>query len=148
MLLGAVELRGGRDLRDDRAREFAGFAELAFRLLGGNPLVLIGIKNYRPVLSADVRALAVERRRVMNLPKDFQQLLVRYARWVVLNLDNLGVSGLASANRSIAGIWDGAAGVSDGHIDDSGDLAKTRFDTPEASGGKYRDFVFLCHFCI
>jgi hypothetical protein len=146
MLLGAVELRGGCDLGDDRAREFAGLIEPPFRFLGGDPLVVIGIKNYRPVLSADVGALAVERRRVMNLPKDFQQLLVRYPRWIVLDLHDFGVSGLASANRSIVGLWDGTAGVSDGNIDDTRDIAKRRFDTPEAAGAKYRDFALFFHF--
>ena len=45
IFLGAVELGGGRNLRDDRAAELAGFVEALFRFLGRLALMLIGIKN-------------------------------------------------------------------------------------------------------
>src|ERR1039457_745851 len=145
ILLGAVELRGGYYLRDDRAREFAGFIESPFRFLGGLPRVVIGIKNYGPVLSADVGSLPIERRRVMNLPKHFQQLLERYPRRVVLHLHDFGVSRLATANRSVVGLWNRAGRVSCGRIDDAFDRAKSRFHSPEASGAKCRDSVLARH---
>ena len=51
--------------------------------------MLIGIKNDRAVLRADVGALPVERGRIVNLPKHVEQLLERHARWIVLDLARL-----------------------------------------------------------
>jgi hypothetical protein len=145
IFLGAVEFRGRHYLRHDRPAEFAGFVEAALRFLGRLPLVLIGLKNDRTVLRAEVRSLPVERRGIVNLPKYFEQLLERHARRVILDLHDFGVSRLAAADGSIVRFRDGAARVSNGHVDDALDRAKSRLDSPEASGAKYRKFVCAAH---
>ena len=125
IFLGAVELGGGHNLRDDWPMELAGLIEASLRFLGGLPLVLVGVKNDRSILGPDIRSLPVERGRIVNLPKDFEQLLERHARWIVFDLDHFGVSRLAAADRPIVRLRDGAARVADGYIDDALDCAKS-----------------------
>ena len=76
ILLGAPEGRGGSDLGHDRATEPAAGLELLLHRGGGRLLGLVVIEDGRAVLGADVRPLAIQRRRIVELPEDLQQLLV------------------------------------------------------------------------
>ena len=71
ILFGAVELRGRRDLCDDRLAVAATVLKLLF--YGPGRLLLLGsvIKNSRPVLCPNVRALPVQRSRIMVFPNIF-----------------------------------------------------------------------------
>ena len=68
--------------------------------------MLIGIKNYRTVLRAEIGPLPVEERRgIVNLPKYFEQLLERHARRVILDLHGPGdvSGGAAREDATVAG---------------------------------------------
>src|SRR6185295_5609353 len=76
VFLRPVELRCGRDLRDDRPLVPAALFEALLRSAGSRLLLGVEEEDGRPVLLSDVRSLAVERRRVVVLPEDIQELLV------------------------------------------------------------------------
>src|ERR1700735_2118721 len=145
VFLGAVKFGGGRNLRDDRPAELPGSCEPPFRFLGRLPFMLIGIKNDRSVLSADIGTLPVQRGWIVNLPENFQQLLERYARRIILDLHDFGVSRLAAADRPVVGFRNSAARISDRRVGDAFDRAKSRLDTPKASRAEYRKFVCAAH---
>src|SRR5260370_37578582 len=82
---------------------------------GGGFLSVVIVENDRAVLRAGVVALAIQCGRVMRVPEIFQQLLVSDNRGVVLDLDHLGVAGIAGADRFVSRVFLGAAGVTAGN---------------------------------
>src|SRR5205823_11939399 len=99
-------------------------------------------EDRRPVLVADVPALAVLLGRVVVLPEGAQQLVVADLVGVELDLDRLGMTGRVRADLLVGGIVSVAACVSDGRGDDAGQSPERRLYAPEATG---RECGFLCH---
>ena len=121
VLLGVilvVSLRGierleRRHLRDDRPLERVCLRQLVDVRLRNALLLVRRVEQRRPILRADVGALAVECRRVVVGPEDVEQLLVGDAVGVVLDLDDLGVAGAVGADVLVGGVGEGAAHVAD-----------------------------------
>ena len=137
--LGLVEFFQRHDLRDDRRLEVRLRLQLGF--LGGQLLRLAAVKNDRAVLRAAVRALAVQRGGIVGVPEIAQQFLVGNFLRVKLDLDDLGVAGVAAANLMVGRIFGVPAGVAAGDGEDAGQPLKDRFRTPEAAAthrGKFR----------
>ena len=93
ILFRAVELSGAGNFRRNGPREFAaGFQGLA-RLLRDR-FLLRGVKENRgAVLSAEIGALAVHLRGIVDLPKDIQELFVTHLCRIKRHLYYFGVAG-------------------------------------------------------
>ena len=94
------------------------------------------IKNYRAVLRADIRPLAVQRGRVVQIPENIKQLIVRNNRGIELNQDRFGVAGRTAADLFVSGIFSMTAGIADGGVDDPFNFPEFIFDAPETTGSK------------
>src|SRR3989338_608641 len=102
IFLGAVKFIGGLNLRDDRIFKDARTVKQFLRFFGGFFLFRRIIKNGRAILRTNIGALAIERRRIVMVKKEFQKILVAHARRVVSDLDGLRMSGLSGANLLVA----------------------------------------------
>src|ERR1700759_5633676 len=76
VFLGPVERGGGGDLGHDGSTEAAVCLEFLLGCRRRLLLFLVVIEDGRAVLSADVRALAVEGGGVVDLPEDVEELVV------------------------------------------------------------------------
>src|SRR5205823_11631312 len=107
---------------------------VARRARGG--LLLGRVKeDRRAVLAADVQALAVARRGVVDLPEGVEQLLVADARGIEPHLDGLGVPRGVAADLIVGGLRRVAARVADRRLQDPVDLAERGLHAPKAAGG-------------
>src|SRR5581483_7468258 len=86
-----------------------------------------------PILRADVRSLAVQRRRIVVLPKDLEQRFITDLGWVVFHLHRLGVAGTVRAYLVIGRIGRRPTGVAHPRADDAGRVANHVLDTPETA---------------
>src|SRR5208337_2050791 len=102
-------------------------------------------EDYRAVLSADVRTLAVERSGVVDVPEHFQQLLVRNNRRIVFQMHNLGVTGAVRAYHRVRGVTDGPAHVANCRGNNSVQRCEGGLDVPEASGSKGSNSGLVVH---
>src|SRR5215216_1882858 len=136
VVLGPPEGRRGLDLGHDRVAE---------ALLGplddppGDLGLLVGVgEDHGAILPADVRALAVELGRVVDLELLRDQVLVADPRRVEGDLGHLYVACGAGADLLVGGDVDVPALVTDGGVDDAVELAERSLDLPEASGAEGR----------
>src|SRR5262245_37002877 len=126
-----VESGGRSNFGDDRPGEAALLLGLGGLRSG---LLLGGMEEHgRTVLRAYVRTLAIQRGRVVILPKHIEQLAVGYARGIKFDLDHFGVTGSIGADVAIGGVRKRAAHVADRGIDNSGNTPESSFDPPEAA---------------
>src|ERR1043165_19863 len=129
--LGRPELRVVDDLRRDRARP------LLLRALDGLlrrlALLLVVHEDRRAVLRADVVALPVRRRGVVQAEEEVEDVAVRDRRRIEHDLDALGVPGAAGLHVLVARVLERAAGVADRRVDHAGQLADQLLDAPEAA---------------
>src|SRR5271154_4447424 len=93
-------------------------------------------EDRRPVLAAEVEALAVAGGGVVDLPECLEQLRVADLGRVEPHLDRLGVAGAVPAYPLVGGVRDVAAGVARSSLQHPVDLAEGRLHTPEASRGE------------
>jgi len=91
-------------------------------------------ENRRAVLRTDVRTLAVVGRRIVDFPKNTQQIVITDLRWIVGDLYRLCVARRIAADLAIRGILRVAAGVAARRVQNARYLAEGRFDAPEAAG--------------
>src|SRR5438477_290545 len=98
-------------------------------------LLLLGImeEDHRAVLVADVPTLSVQLGRVVLVPEDVQELLVRDLLGVVRDLDHLRVSGRVRADVLVGRIVERAALVAGLGLGDTVQLAERRLDAPETT---------------
>ena len=124
----------GLDRGHDRVAEaLLGALHHAPRGLG----LLVGVgEDHRAVLVADVRPLAVELGRVVDLEVLLDQVLVAHLGGVEDDLADLDVAGGAGADLLVGGVVDVTALVPDGGLDDAGKLLERRLDLPEAAGAE------------
>src|SRR6185312_5815209 len=80
--LGFPEIPDRRDLGDDLARPEPGGLDVRDRVLGDALLLRTRIEDRRAVARAEVVALAVARRRVVNLEEELQQLPIARLRGI------------------------------------------------------------------
>src|SRR5215204_182203 len=136
VVLGHPERRGGLDLGHDR------IAKALLRPLDHAPSrlgLLVGLgEDHRAVLPADVRALPVQLRGVVELEVLGDKILVADLRGVERDLADLDVSGRAGADLLVSGIVDVAALIAHCRIDHAVELAERCLHLPEAARSKGR----------
>src|SRR5919197_372982 len=103
---------------------------------GGLALLVARIEDRRAVARADVVALAVLGRRVVDLEEELEDVPVGAALGVEDDLDRLGVTGMVAVGRVVVL----PAGVSDPGRDDSIAVAQQLLDAPEAAAREDRGF--------
>src|SRR5438445_13363110 len=91
------------------------------------------IKDHRAILRAEIRPLPIHGRRIVNVPKQLQELFVRHLRGIVLDLDHFGVAALVGADLAISRMLEPAAHVAGGRANNPIELAERSLDAPEAS---------------
>jgi len=136
IILGQVKISGRHNRGRDRAREFTGLFQLHFGFAGDLFLGGIGEKDRAPILGANVRALPIERGRIVVVPENFKELRVGHLGGVVSDADGFGVAGAIGADVPVGRILGRAADIADGGDNDAGGLPEGLFDTPETAGGK------------
>src|SRR5690606_8463791 len=138
VVLGVVEragLGGGSHLGRDRVVAL-GLEHRAVALggLADRPLLLRRRPVHgRPVLRADVVALAEALRRVVALPEDLEELLLGDLRGVVRDERRLGVPRARGARLLVGGVRRRAAHVADGGAHHTGDLPEDLLGAPETA---------------
>ena len=139
--LGLPERPGGDDLGDHLARPQSRGVHVGDRVLGDPALLLVGVEDRRPVAGADVVALAVLRRRIVDLEEELEQVAERLPLGVEDDLDRLGVGAVVAVGR----VGDVTAGVAHSGRDHAWPLADQVLHTPEATSGKHGPFGGLTH---
>ena len=94
--LGLPERDGLADLGHDLAGPQAGGLDVGDRVFRDLALLVAGVEDLRAVAGADVVALAVLGRRVVDLEEELQDVPVRDALGVEDDLDRLGVAGVVA----------------------------------------------------
>src|SRR5262245_34038726 len=130
------EVVRGRDFGHDLAGPEAGGLDVGDRVLGDAALLVGRGEDRRTVARADVVALAVLRRRVMNLEEELEDLPEADLRGVVEDLDRLGVVAVVAVGR----VRRVAARVADARLDHARILAEEVLHAPEAAAGEDRAF--------
>jgi len=87
-------------------------------------------------LRAEIGPLPIHGGRIVNLPKQLQELFVRHQRGIVLDLDHFGVTALVGADLAIGRMFEPAAHVAGGRGDNPVELAERGLDAPEASAAE------------
>src|SRR4051794_29447237 len=99
------------------------------RLLGDPALLVARIEDLRAVVRAEVVALAVLRRWVVDLEEELEDVRVRDALGVEDDLDRFGVTRMVPVGRAVVL----TAGVSNPRGNDSIAVAQQLLDAPEAA---------------
>src|SRR5690606_15474906 len=102
-------------------------------------LLLILVEDGAAVLRPDIGALAVERGGVVGAKEDFEDFFVRRLAWVVVDLNRLGMTGLAGEHHLVVRVGHLPAGIARNHIFDADHAFKDRFGAPKAASGKSGD---------
>src|SRR6185437_2930131 len=99
----------------------------------GDPLLLVrGVEDGRAIAGADVVALAIARRRIMDLEEEFEQRAVADLLRIEDDLDRLGVGPVMAIGR----VGHVAAAIADPRRNDAGLAADQILHAPEAAAGK------------
>ena len=136
ILLRLPERLRGHDLSDDRLAQL--LPVLGQRRAGLGGLVGVMDEDRRSILAADVQALAVACRRVVDRPERLQQVVVSETRGVEPDLDRLGVSRAMTADIAVGWIRGLPTRIADRRRDDALDFAERGFDAPKAPRGERR----------
>src|SRR5829696_7767030 len=139
--LGLPERTGRGDLGDDLAGPQPGRLDVGDGVLGNPALLLIEVEDRRAVARAEVVALAVGRRRVVDLEEELEQLTVGGHLGVEDDLDRLGVGAVVA----VGGVGDVAAGVAHPGREDPWALSDQVLHSPETPSGQDRLLPLLTH---
>src|SRR5437016_2884779 len=101
------------------------------------------VENSRTILRAGISALPVERRRIMDGEKNFQEFSERDGLRIESNLNRLGMSGGFVTDLTIRWMWQVAARVTGLDLFHSAQVNKHCFETPEASSGEGGYFLVV-----
>nr|WNL65410.1 hypothetical protein GPGIFMOB_00361 [Acinetobacter gerneri] len=127
--LGLPELADRLDLGHHFAIPQPRGIHIGDRILGDALLLLVDIIDARPVGEPTIIALAVQRRRIVDLEEEFQDVPVARHCRVEDNLDPLGMRAVIT----IRGVRNIAARVTHTGRDDAGPLADQILHAPETS---------------
>src|SRR2546430_13324258 len=94
-------------------------------------------EDRRAVLGTEVGPLTIQLSRIVVLPENFQQLVVRQLGWIVVHFHSLGVSGAIGADVFVSRIGELSAGVTHAGGIHTWQLAKCGFDSPKTAGGEW-----------
>ena len=137
VFFSAVEGYERDDLRDDGLVEDVGGVELVDVVLGDVALLVVGVEDGRAVAGADVCALAVELRGVVDDgEEDAQERAVGDDGGVEEDFESFGVAGVFSADGAVVGCFRGSSGVADGGAGYAFDALEDGLDAPEAASGE------------
>src|SRR5579871_3010217 len=100
-------------------------------------LLVVGEEDCRTVAGADVVALPVSGRRIVDLEKELEQPAVAGLRRIEDDLDRLGVVAVVAVGR----IENLAAGIADPGRNHAWEAADQILHPPETAAGKYRAFI-------
>src|SRR5229473_3589854 len=140
IFLGAIE-RGRRgDLGDDGPAKASGGLRLFFRFARGRFLFGRMEENRRAVLRAGIGPLAVELRRVVDLPENSQKLFVTQLCRVKRHLYNFGVTGPVCAHVLVRRVGRAPTRVAHNGVRHAENLPKRRLNSPKTSRAKCSDF--------
>src|SRR4051794_40159035 len=139
--LGLPERPGRLDLGDDLAGPQLGGVDVRDRLACDPLLLGVEVVDRRAVAGADVVALAIPGRRVVDLEEELEDVAVGDLLGVEDDLDSFGMRAVVAIGR----VGNVAAGVSDARRDDAGTLAQQVLHPPEAAARQDRLLGRLGH---
>src|SRR4051812_47314018 len=139
--LGLPEGDSLADLGDHLAGPYAGGVDVGDRVLGDLALLVARREDLRAVAGADVVALAVLGRRVVDLKEELEDVAVGDALGVEDDLDGLGVPRMVPVGRVVVL----PTGVADPGGDDPLALAQQLLDAPEAAAREDRGLGVVAH---
>src|SRR3954447_9438035 len=139
--LGLPERPGWLDLGDDLAGQQPGGVDIRDRFARDPLLLGVEVVDRRAVAGADVVALAIPGRRVVDLEEELEDVAVGDLLGVEDDLDSFGMRAVVAIGR----VGDVAAGVSDARRDDAGTLAQQVLHPPEAAARQDRRLGRLGH---
>ena len=96
------------------------------------------IKNHGAILRPNVRALAIQRRRIVVRPKNIEKVIVADLRWVEFNLDSFRVASFIRANVFISWVLFRSARVTHRGRSYACQFPESFFHTPKTSGAERR----------
>ena len=129
VLLSLPERPCRGDLGHDLSRPEAGCFDVRDGIDSGQSLFFIGVEDGRTDVSPDLIALPVQRRRIVDLKEELEQIPVRKGVGVIDDLHRLGVI----AEVVVGGARGLPAGISDSSRDDPGLAADQLLDAPIAA---------------
>src|SRR5215216_1655261 len=118
-----------------------GGVDVGDRVLGDVALLVARVEDLRAVAGAEVVALAILGRRVVDLEEELEDVSVGDALGVENDLDGLGVNGMAAVGRIVVL----PARVSDPGRDDPVAVAQQLLDAPEAAAREDGGLRVLAH---
>ena len=139
--LGLPERAGRRDLGHDLPGPDARRLDVGDRVLRDAALLVVDVVDPRAVAHPDVVALTVQRRRVVDLEEELEDVAVRGLLRVEDDLDRLRVRAVVAVRR----VRDVAARVADPRRHDAGPLPDQVLHAPEAPAGEDRLLVHSAH---
>ena len=147
IILRRVELRERHDLRDDGRVPDVRAVEFGDDGFGGLALFGRVVEDGGAILRANVRALPVERRRVVDCEEDFDEFAVRRLARIEGYLNDLGVAGRSVADLTVRWIRNVAARVTRHDASDAAQVFEDSLKTPEAPARKRRHLaaIFCAH---
>src|SRR5215469_8135966 len=131
--LGFPEVPYRRHLGDDLAGPQARGVQVGDRLLRHLLLLVAGIKDRRTVACADIVALTVPRRGVVDLEEVLEDAAVARLRRIKDDVDPFRMSTMVAVGR----VRSGAAGITDASRDNAGKRADQVLHPPEAATSEY-----------
>lgn len=139
VLLRDVELFQRFDFGDERFVPFILGAE--FGGLEKSLLIFVGIEHNGTVLRADIVALAVFRRGVVDKKEYVENRIGRNNSLVKSDAHDLGMTGFARSYLQVAGVWHISARVATFDFSNTPDSPKNGIQTPKTSSTQHE----LCH---
>jgi hypothetical protein len=136
IFLGAVEFASRGNFRGNGPLKFSagverGYCGFGFGFLFG------GVKKDRgAVLLAEVRALPIHLRGIVQGKERLQQSFESNLFGIVGYLDDFGVAGFVGAHIFVRGIFCVSIGIADCSFGDSRNIIEGGFDAPEAAGSE------------
>lgn len=110
-------------------------------------LRLIMKENRTPILTARIRSLAINSRRIMHLIEELQQRSIRHLLRIKPDLQRLCMSGAAGAYGAVGRVRGIAADVADAGVEQlrRGEVVAVHvLDAPEAAGGYCAEGCAVC----
>src|SRR5689334_9959853 len=101
------------------------------------------VEDRRAILRADIVALTIERRRVVEREEHLQNIVEGDLRRVECDLNNFGMAGVAVADLAVGRVTNRAARVARHDILDTLQIVEDRLEAPEAATTQRGNLVAL-----
>ena len=138
---GFPERARGREFRYHFARPNTGCVDVRNGFFRDAPLLIAGVEDRRPVAGSAIVALAIERRRIVYLEKEFEQLPVADPARIEKNFDGFRMRAVIAVCR----VGYVAAGVSNTRGDNAGIGAQQILHAPKAASRQNGALVLRIH---